>query len=68
LHDLQDDIDAIERIAAVPTILQVVCQTNRMKGAHSAATGHLLSEAFPSAGMHWFSKCGPILKGDRIAA
>ncbi|GLS30954.1 GAF domain-containing protein [Mesorhizobium albiziae] len=32
-HDFQDDIDAIQSISAVPTILDVVCQTTGMRFA-----------------------------------
>jgi hypothetical protein len=29
-HDLQDDVDRVTRITAVPTILEVVCRTTGM--------------------------------------
>jgi signal transduction histidine kinase len=33
LHDLQDDVERVTRIAAVPTILEVVCRTTGMRFA-----------------------------------
>lgn len=33
MHDFQSDIDAIGRVAAVPTIPDVVCRTTRMRFA-----------------------------------